>query len=135
MSWGHPDKARKKTSCWKWSWVFFFFLSFFLLKYSQFTMLYWFQVYRKIIQLYICIYIYVCVYILFQILLHYRLLQDIEQIFFNCKMNCLAKSNFILLCIISDQISRSVMSNSLRPHSWDLKIDIGWMKHWRNLWL
>ena len=42
------------------------------LKYSYFTMLCQFQVYSKVIQLYIYI------YIIFQILFHYRLLQDIK---------------------------------------------------------
>ena len=41
---------------------------------SWFTMLRWFQVYRKVIQLYIYVYI----YILFQIIFFYRLLQNIE---------------------------------------------------------
>ena len=41
-------------------------------KYNPFTKLYQFQVYSKVIQLYINI------YILFQIRFHYRLLQDIE---------------------------------------------------------
>ena len=62
---------------------------FFELKYSCFTMQCQFQVYSKVIQFYIYIYIYIhthmCIYIYtyiynvpFQILFHYRLLQDID---------------------------------------------------------
>ena len=40
------------------------------------------HVYSKVIQLHmcVCLYIYVYIYVLFQILFHYRLLQDIEKI-------------------------------------------------------
>ena len=37
-----------------------------------------FQVYSKVIQLYIYMCVYICIYILFQIIFHYRLLKDIE---------------------------------------------------------
>ena len=48
---------------------FIFFLIYTLLKYSWLTM---FQVHSKLIQLYIC------TYIIFQIIFHYRLLQDTD---------------------------------------------------------
>ena len=53
-----------------------YFLIYILLKYSWFTMLCWFLLYSKVIQLYINKYKYI--YILFYILFHYGLSQDIE---------------------------------------------------------
>ena len=81
-----------------------FFNHFFKLKHSWFTMLCYFQVYSKVIQLYIymCIYVYmhVYIYILFQIVFHNRLLQDIEysSLCYTVGLCCLSIL-YIVVCI------------------------------------
>ena len=103
---------------WRCLWTLLtYFYKFFFLKYSRFTV---FQVYSKVIQLYMCMYVCVCVCVcvcvyvcvcIFQILFHYRLLQDIEY-----SSLCYIVVPCWLSFSVSVQFNRSVTSNSLQPH-------------------